>query len=165
MTARFDLIGLVVADMARSMAFYRRLGFDLPASADGEPHVEVTLPGGLRIVWDTTETIRSFDPGWKPPTGGHRMNLAFACDDPADVDSIYADLVGAGYRGHLEPFDAFWGSATRRSSTRMTTAWICSQPGERLCGSRPVLGHQPFDIRPPAYDSSSFGEATAACAA
>ena len=109
MTARFDLIGLVVADMARSMAFYRRLGFDLPASADGEPHVEVTLPGGPRIAWDTIETIRSFDPGWTPPTGGHRMNFAFACDDPADVDSIYADLVGAGYRGHLEPFDAFWG--------------------------------------------------------
>ncbi len=40
MTARFDLIGLVVADMARSMAFYRRLGFDLPASADGEPPLE-----------------------------------------------------------------------------------------------------------------------------
>ena len=37
------------------------------------------------------------------------MNLAFACDDPADVDAIYADLVGAGYRGHLAPFDAFWG--------------------------------------------------------
>ena len=109
MTARFDLIGLVVADMARSMAFYRRLGFDLPASADGEPHVEVTLPGGLRIAWDTTETIRSFDPGWMAPSGGHRINLAFACDNPADVDSIYSDLVGAGYRGHLEPFDAFWG--------------------------------------------------------
>src|SRR5687768_1897334 len=104
MTARFDLIGIVVADMARSMAFYRRLGFDLPASADGEPHVEATLPGGLRIAWDTTETIRSFDPDRDPPTGGHRMSLAFKCDDAADVDSIYADLVGAGYRGHLEPF-------------------------------------------------------------
>ena len=109
MTARLEVIGIVVADMARSLAFYRRLGLDLPDSADSEPHVEATLPGGLRIAWDTTETIRSFDPGWTPPTGGHRMNLAFACDDPADVDSIYMDLVGAGYRGHLEPFDAFWG--------------------------------------------------------
>lgn len=110
MTARLDLIGIVVADMARSLAFYRRLGFDIPPSADGEPHVEATLPGGLRIAWDTVETIQSFDPGWEPSAGGgHRISLAFACDDPADVDANYADLVGAGYRGHLEPFDAFWG--------------------------------------------------------
>ncbi len=27
----------------------------------------------------------------------------------ARFDLTYADLVGAGYRGHLEPFDAFWG--------------------------------------------------------
>ena len=110
MTARLDLVGIVVGDMARSLAFYRRLGFDIPAGADGEPHVEATLPGGLRIAWDTVETIRSFDHGWEPPGGGgHRMSLAFACDDPAEVDALYADLVGAGYRGHLEPFDAFWG--------------------------------------------------------
>jgi uncharacterized glyoxalase superfamily protein PhnB len=25
------------------------------------------------------------------------------------VDRIYTDLVNAGYEGHLEPWDAFWG--------------------------------------------------------
>jgi uncharacterized glyoxalase superfamily protein PhnB len=109
MTARLDLIGLVVEDMARSLAFYRRLGFDLPPEADGEPHVEATLPGGLRIAWDTVETIRSFDPGWTTPSGGHRVALAFACDTAADVDATYRALVDAGYEGHKEPWDAFWG--------------------------------------------------------
>jgi uncharacterized glyoxalase superfamily protein PhnB len=109
MTARFDLIGIVVADMARSLAFYRRLGFELPPEADGEPHVEATLPGGLRIAWDTVDTIHSFDPAWTPPTDGHRISLAFACDDPAEVDATFAGLVAAGYEGHLEPWDAFWG--------------------------------------------------------
>ena len=109
MTARFDLIGLVVADMARSLAYYRLLGFDLPASADAEPHVEAALPGGLRIAWDTVETVRSFDSEWTPPSGGHRMALAFACDDPADVDATYARLVEAGHEGHLAPWDAVWG--------------------------------------------------------
>ena len=108
-TARLDLVGLVVEDMARSLAFYRRLGFDLPPEADGEPHVEATLPGGLRIAWDTVDTIRSFDPGWTPPTGGHGISLAFACDDAADVDAAYRSLIDAGYEGHLEPWDAFWG--------------------------------------------------------
>jgi catechol 2,3-dioxygenase-like lactoylglutathione lyase family enzyme len=109
MTARIDVVGIVVADMANSLAFYRRLGLDLPAEADGEPHVEATLPGGLRFAWDTVDTIRSFDPGWTPPSGGHRISLAFICDDPADVDATFASLLEEGYRGHLEPWDAFWG--------------------------------------------------------
>jgi uncharacterized glyoxalase superfamily protein PhnB len=109
MTARLDLIGLVVENMARSLAFYRKLGFDLPPDADTEPHVEATLPGGLRIAWDTVETVRSFDPGWTAPSGGHRVALAFACDSAADVDGTYRALVDAGHDGHKEPWDAFWG--------------------------------------------------------
>lgn len=110
MTPRPDLIGLVVADMAASLAFYRLLGLDLPEAADEQPHVEHQLPGGLRLAWDTVETIRSFDPGWTPPTGGsHRMALAFACDSPAAVDATYAQIVAAGHPGHKAPWDAFWG--------------------------------------------------------
>ena len=109
MTPRLDLIGIVVADMAASLAFYRRLGLELEPAADAQPHVEHVLPGGLRIAWDTVDVIRSFDPGWVAPSGGGRMSLAFACDTPADVDAAYADLVGAGHVSHHEPFDAFWG--------------------------------------------------------
>ena len=111
MSPRFDLVGIVVSDMAAALAFYRRLGLDLPADADGQPHVEVSLPGGLRLAFDTEDTLRSFDPSWqRPPAGsGRGMGLAFLCDDPADVDATYASLVGDGYEGHLEPWDAFWG--------------------------------------------------------
>ncbi|MGI5403599.1 VOC family protein [Streptomyces sp. CA-135486] len=109
MTPRLDAIGLVVADMAASLAFYRRLGLDIPADADTAPHAEATLPSGLRVLWDTEETIRSFDPEWARPTGGERVGLAFLCDSPAEVDSVYAELTGAGHKGHLEPWDADWG--------------------------------------------------------
>lgn len=109
MTARLDAIGLIVADMGRSLDFYRLLGVEVPGDADGEPHAEASLPGGLRLMWDTAESVRSFDPSWEPPGGGHRAALAFACDTPTDVDRTYASLVGAGYEGHLEPWDAFWG--------------------------------------------------------
>ncbi|MFG2877054.1 VOC family protein [Streptomyces sp. NPDC048337] len=109
MTPRLDMIGLVVSDMAASLAFYRRLGLDVPAEADGQPHVEAALPGGMRIGWDTEETIRSFDPSWTLPSGGARTGLAFLCDSPAEVDALYEELTGAGYRGHLKPWDAFWG--------------------------------------------------------
>lgn len=109
MTANFDMIGLVVEDMATSLAFYRRLGLDIPDDADGAPHVEVTLPGGLRLAWDTADNVRSFSPEWAPPKGSPRVALAFRCDDPADVDRTYADLVDAGYEGHKPPWDAAWG--------------------------------------------------------
>ncbi|WP_406863759.1 VOC family protein [Streptomyces sp. HUAS MG47] len=106
---RLDLVGLVVADMAASLAFYRRLGLDLPAGAENAPHVEAVLPGGLRIAWDTEEVVRSFDPQWTRPGGGDRMGLAFRCDSPAQVDAVYEELVAAGHRGHLKPWDAEWG--------------------------------------------------------
>jgi catechol 2,3-dioxygenase-like lactoylglutathione lyase family enzyme len=106
---RCDLIGIVVRDMATALAFYRRLGLDIPAEADGEPHVEVALAGGLRLAWDTEETIRSFDPDWQRPQGGGGISLAFLCADPAGVDQLYGELTDAGYKGHLAPWDAFWG--------------------------------------------------------
>lgn len=109
MGANLAVIGLVTEDMARSLAFYRRLGLDIPAQADGEPHVEVALSGGLKLAFDTAETIRSFDPSWAPPAGSPRMGLAFGCDSPAEVDKLYRDLVSAGYEGHMEPWDAVWG--------------------------------------------------------
>ncbi|MBH5336940.1 VOC family protein [Streptomyces pactum] len=109
MTARFDAIGLVVADLSASLAFYRRLGVDIPDGADNLPHVEVTIPGGPRLMWDPLETVRSFDPDWTPPHGSARVALAFACDGPAEVDSVYATMVAAGAEGHREPWDAPWG--------------------------------------------------------
>jgi len=109
MTPKLDMIGLVVEDMAASLAFYRRLGLDIPADADNEPHVEATLPNGLRFGWDTVATVRSFMPDWTKPTGGNAVGMAFLCDSPAEVDKTHADLVAAGYRSHKDPWDAFWG--------------------------------------------------------
>jgi len=92
---RLDALGLVSSDLPRSLAFYRRLGIDLPDPGDGPGHVEATLPGGLRLMWDTEDVVRSFDPGFRPGSGGG-AGLAFLCDSPAEVDAVYADLVGAG---------------------------------------------------------------------
>ena len=109
MTPRFDAIGLVVADMAASLSFYRHLGLTIPAEADGAPHAEVGLPGGLRLLFDTVATVHSFDPEWTSPTGGHRIALAFACGSPGEVDDAHASLIAEGYRSHVDPWDAFWG--------------------------------------------------------
>lgn len=107
-TPRLDLIGFAVADLAATLAFYRRLGLDLPADAADAPHVEVELPGGLRVAFDPIETIRSFDPSFEPGGGGGGA-LAFLVDRPEDVDTLHDDLVAAGAPSHLAPFDAPWG--------------------------------------------------------
>ncbi|MEV5699197.1 VOC family protein [Streptomyces anthocyanicus] len=109
MTAQFNAISLIVSDTAASVAFYRRLGFAFPEGSEGQPHAEAVLPGGIRLLLDTEESIRSFTPGWEPPTGGGRHSLALLCDTPAEVDAFYAELTGAGCKGEREPWDAPWG--------------------------------------------------------
>ncbi|WP_445526007.1 VOC family protein [Streptomyces cyslabdanicus] len=108
-TPRFAVIGLVVSDLAASLAFYRRLGLSFPEGAEQQPHVEAELPGGLTLALDTEETVRSFHSGWRPPSAGGRISLAFRCGEPAAVEALYEDLVGSGYHGELKPWDAFWG--------------------------------------------------------
>jgi uncharacterized glyoxalase superfamily protein PhnB len=108
MTARFDALGVVVADIPRALAFYRRLGLEFPDDAESEQHVEATLPGGVRFMLDAEEVIRSIDPEWRRPDGSS-IGLAFLCESPADVDAVYAELTSAGHKSHKEPWDAFWG--------------------------------------------------------
>lgn len=109
--ARVDAIGAVVSDLERAAGFYGLLGLEFPEDLDpdGHGHVEVSMPGGLRFLLDTEETVRSFAPDWTPPSGGQRTVLAFLCDSPAEVDRLYGELVAAGGQPHREPWDAFWG--------------------------------------------------------
>jgi uncharacterized glyoxalase superfamily protein PhnB len=103
--AELNAIGIVAADLARSIAFYRLLGVDFP---EEEGHIEARLPSGMRLMLDSEEVIRSFSPDWARETG-NQLGLAFECDSPADVDEMYARVTGAGFDGEKEPFDAFWG--------------------------------------------------------
>ena len=108
MSPQFDFFGVVVSDMARSAAFYRRLGLDFPEGSENEGHVEAQLPGGMRYGLDTEDVVKSFDAGWERP-GGHVSGGAFRCESPEEVDRVFAELVDAGGIAHKEPWDAFWG--------------------------------------------------------
>jgi len=108
MAPTFNAIGLAAADMATTLAFYRRLGLDIPAEADTESHVEAISPGGIRLMWDSNEMLASLDPDFTPPTG-EGASLAFLCADATEVDSVHAEMVQAGYVSHRDPWDAVWG--------------------------------------------------------
>ncbi|WP_028479785.1 VOC family protein [Nocardia sp. CNY236] len=109
MTPQLDFIGIVVSDIAASVAFYRRLGLEFPPDAEQAGHVEATLPNGVRLALDTEAEVKSFLPEWTPPVGTSRLGVGFRCDDPTEVDAVYNDLVNAGYHGEKKPWDAPWG--------------------------------------------------------
>lgn len=103
-----DALGIIAEDLEASLSFYRLLGLDIPSDAAEQGHVDVQLVDGFRLMFDSVDVVRSFS-DYEPPSGGRGMGLAFSCDDPADVDRVFAVVAAAGHRVKLEPFDAFWG--------------------------------------------------------
>ena len=109
MIIRFDALGITVSDMAETLRFYRLLGLDVPPQQESEGHVEITLQNGTRLMFDTEETVRSFDPDYQPPIGSGRTSLAFLCRTTEELEARVEIVRSAGYRVRREPFDAFWG--------------------------------------------------------
>ena len=70
MSPQLDAFGVVVSDMGRALAFYRKLGLDFPDGAEDEGHVEAQVTGGMRYMLDREDVVASFDPDWKRPDGG-----------------------------------------------------------------------------------------------
>jgi len=102
-----DAIGVVCSDLRSTASFYRLVGLDVP-DPGAETHLEASGPGGIRIMFDTVEMIRSFSE-WSEPTGGRPIALAFLCADAAEVDTVWARVTDAGHDSKAEPFDAPWG--------------------------------------------------------
>jgi uncharacterized glyoxalase superfamily protein PhnB len=72
-------------------------------------HAAARLPNGMLIERDTTEFRPQWDTGWAGGTGGSTV-LGFTLPTREAVDEVYADLTSAGYPGHQQPYDAFWGA-------------------------------------------------------
>ena len=105
--AQLGAIGIVTTNMAEAARFYRLLGVDVP-EPEGD-HLDVTLPSGVRLMWDEEALIKQLYPQWERPAGGHALSLAFECASPAEVDETYRRIVDEGFVSENEPYDAFWG--------------------------------------------------------
>ena len=101
-----NAIGIAVADLRRSMRFYRLLGLDVPEDP-AVGHVEATMANGTRLMFDTRMSSQLL-PDWSR-ANGNQVSLAFECASPTEVDEVYARVVAAGFEGEKEPWDAFWG--------------------------------------------------------
>ncbi|MDB5045165.1 MAG: hypothetical protein JWQ08_1215 [Deinococcus sp.] len=103
MPLTLNYLSFVVADMQRSLDFYRTLGLPIPAGAhlnaedEREQHVEISQ-NGLRIAWETEELVRQVYPSWTaPPKGQGRLGTALEASTPAEVDAACQRLRGQGY--------------------------------------------------------------------
>ena len=101
-------IYLFVRDLDATMAFYRRLGFEMEFTGDGFARARTAAGAGLEF--GTAEITRRYDPQWREPAGASLNTLNFELASSEAVDALYDDLTTAGYRGHLAPIDAFWGA-------------------------------------------------------
>lgn len=112
-------INLVCGDLSASLAFYRRLGVAIPdarvwrtptgghhASAADQPADEA-----IHFDLDSTAFSQCWNSGWKGRTDlKGRVVVGFRVPGRADVDDVFREMTGAGYRGLQEPHDAFWGA-------------------------------------------------------
>lgn len=110
------LLDLVVRDMDASLAFYRRLGLEIPdravwRTASGAHHVDLDLPNGFHLHFDSIALAKSFNRGWpEQARAGTGTIIGFSLSSREAVDGRYDDLVAAGYTGRQPPYDTFWGA-------------------------------------------------------
>ena len=99
---RFTMVVLLVDDLPRSLAFYRRLGVEFPPGAEERRDIVVPIGDDHQLV--LTETFAGNDPDRQPSSGGGRIILEFFVDSNAAVDAKYAELTAASHHGRRPPF-------------------------------------------------------------
>ena len=110
-TPDLHMLNVIVADMAASLEFYRRLGVAVPDDMNvAEAHVQLRMPGGFSLELDGPESVRRWHAGWRADPASVGIVIGFALPSREAVDQRYAELTTAGYRGRQPPFDAFWGA-------------------------------------------------------
>ena len=104
-----DAVTIMVADMDRTLRFYRLLGLETPQVAPGEVNATARQPVGVRVDW-TADATEHHTASPDPPPVNPRIAIAVRCADAAEVDATHRAIVDAGYESSREPWDAPWGS-------------------------------------------------------
>lgn len=109
MKPKLSLITLGVADLDRSLRFYRD-GLGLPTE-DYDPEAGVVffrLEGMLLAIWPREELAG--DAGVSPAGSGF-PGIALAHNEPSreGVDAVFAEALAAGATSVKQPVDTVWG--------------------------------------------------------
>src|SRR5512135_818957 len=91
-------LDLVVRDIDATLAFYRCLGLEIPESAvwrtaSGAHHMDLNLPNGFHLHFDSLALTKAFNRGWPElPGTGTRNIVGFSVPSRQAVDERYAAL-------------------------------------------------------------------------
>ena len=108
-------VNIVSSDPDASIAFYRRLGLDIPdqqvwRTATGVHHVSAEN-AGIDFDLDSTAFAQHWNSGWRGRKDlAGRVVVGLSVASREEVDRRYGEMTAAGYRGLQAPWDAFWGA-------------------------------------------------------
>lgn len=100
-------LNLVVADLSRSIEFYRLLGW--PVGEPTGPHVAIEFGSGLIVELDEYDFARQWNSGTPSLSGGSAV-LSLTVPERPDVDALVDRMASSGYGVRQVPYDTFWGS-------------------------------------------------------
>jgi catechol 2,3-dioxygenase-like lactoylglutathione lyase family enzyme len=132
-------INLVCGDLDASIAFYRRLGVEIPdarvwRTRTGAHHANTvgrSADPAMDFDLDSAAFAQHWNAGWKGQTDLRgRVVVGFRVPTREDVDAIFGDMTSAGYRGlqpaivaYKSPGTPFGARVTRLSRTRRGLRW------------------------------------------
>ena len=107
-TTRFGTI-LAVADVERSLAFYKQLGFATEATYDDPPYATLQLAGARLSLAEQGHDAED-RPGvaLEAPADRSRMNAVLVLE-VTDCMAAYEQLRGQGFEFLAEPYSPPWG--------------------------------------------------------
>jgi uncharacterized glyoxalase superfamily protein PhnB len=110
--ARFHQVGLIVRDMHKSLAFYRRIGIEIPEgevwrTASGAHHA-MTAPGQMDVQFESVKLAHAYNAGF----GAERRHVMIyiELESREAVDALWHELIAESVQGLQPPYDAFWGA-------------------------------------------------------
>jgi catechol 2,3-dioxygenase-like lactoylglutathione lyase family enzyme len=109
--ARFNQVNLVVRNMDESIAFYRRIGLDIPPPwTSGGPghHAKAATGGEVELEFDSHRLAQAYNQGFAAERA--RVVIGVGLDSREAVDELWQALLAEGAQGLQPPFDAFWGA-------------------------------------------------------
>jgi catechol 2,3-dioxygenase-like lactoylglutathione lyase family enzyme len=108
-------LNIVSSNPEASIAFYRRLGLDIPdrqvwRTTTGVHHVSAE-DAGLDFDLDSTAFAQLWNNGWRGRKDlAGRVVVGLHVASREEVDRLYGEMTAAGHRGLQAPCDAFWGA-------------------------------------------------------
>lgn len=112
-------LNIVSSNLEASIAFYRRLGVDVPEqrvwrTATGAHHASAAQAGTAHTIEfeiDSAVFAQLWNAGWRNRKDlAGRVVVGFGVGSRKEVDRLYGEMTSAGHRGLQAPYDAFWGA-------------------------------------------------------